>query len=345
LLEGESEIACAGVESREEFVGDGDANDFRRFSGGAEAFFEGDEVGFVTGDDGADDEEDIPERAAATADASFADCESGVACQWGESGEFGDGFVGQGAEFWQLGEEASDGSVGNAFDGAQGGVEAGPCGVVLDGCCDEQFEFGDLSVNDGDEFLEGCQDEGVGDEPGLVSLGGAEFGELAKTCNVSAESELRGGSGDGWFCFADQGVLGDDACVDGVGFFQLSHAEGELADGAWVEDGDLESLLGQAVEGFLFVSAGGFHGDERDLVGAAEGGQLQDTGDGIGELGAEVGVGDGDVEGARGNIDSTEGVCHGNLPCKCDWMSCDCSVVRDLGSGPWAEQRWVTTSG
>jgi hypothetical protein len=47
-------------------------------------------------------------------------------------------------------------------------------------------------------------------------------------------------------------------------------------------------------------------------------------------------------ERGRRDIHSTNNSGHGNLPCKCDWESCDCSVVRDKGGGPWAERGWRT---
>jgi hypothetical protein len=41
----------------------------------------------------------------------------------------------------------------------------------------------------------------------------------------------------------------------------------------------------------------------------------------------------------RRNVDSTDDVGHGNLPCACDGPSGDCTVVRDESDGPKAHPR------
>jgi hypothetical protein len=81
----------------------------------------------------------------------------------------------------------------------------------------------------------------------------------------------------------DLGVPGDHGGVDGIGFFQRTHALGELADGAGVEDGHAKALPGEQGEGLLFVASGGFHGHQMGLVGAAKGRQSVDSGGVIGK--------------------------------------------------------------
>src|ERR1700728_237833 len=64
-------LASFGVKSDEQFVGYGDADDFGRLAGGAQALLEGDEVRFVPSDHAADDEQDFADCRAASAHRSF----------------------------------------------------------------------------------------------------------------------------------------------------------------------------------------------------------------------------------------------------------------------------------
>jgi hypothetical protein len=65
-------LASYSVKSYEQIVGQGDADDFGRFAGGAEAPLEGDEVRFMAAHNAGSDEPDFPHRGAAAADRALA---------------------------------------------------------------------------------------------------------------------------------------------------------------------------------------------------------------------------------------------------------------------------------
>ncbi len=87
-------FSCLCVESYEEFVCEGDADDFGRLAGGGEAFAEGDEVWFVAATNAGDDEEEIADGGASSSDGAFALMFAAVLGQGREASELGDGLVG-----------------------------------------------------------------------------------------------------------------------------------------------------------------------------------------------------------------------------------------------------------
>ena len=299
-------------------MGERDANDFGRFSGGAETLLEGNEVRFVTACHAGDDEQDFAHRCSSAAHGTLALVLARVVGYGGYAGQFGDGFAGECADLGHLCHETGDGAVGNALDGAEVAIQMLPEWIFCDELSDVLFEGLDLLLEEREQLVEGGQHDGVCDEAALVELRGADLGELAEAGDEGAAVLLVGrgrGSGSGMF---DLGEVGDEGCVDGVCFLKRAHALCELADGAWVEDGDGEMLLGEQQEGLLFVAAGGFHGDQFDVVLLAEGGQMLDAFRVVGENGLCAARADGGLQGAGSNIDSTNDSCHGNLPCKCD---------------------------
>jgi len=171
-----SDVAGFCVEADEEFVCKGDADDFGRFSLVGEAVAEGDEVGFVAAGDAGDDEEDVAQLGASSSDTALPLALSAILSEGRETGEFGGGLVGDGADLGHLGGEARDGAVGDAFDGTEGVIEFSPERVLLDEGGDLGCELIDLPVEDGEKFLEAGLDARLGDEPLLIELRGAPGG-------------------------------------------------------------------------------------------------------------------------------------------------------------------------
>jgi len=111
---------------------------------------------------------------------------------------------------------------------------------------------------------------GFGDEAGVVEPGGAEL------LLAAGGRGLRPG-------VLDIGEPGDDAGVEGVGFFRRPCALREAAHGTEVEDGHADALLREQGKGPLFLAAGGFHGHPFVLMGMAKGSPCGDTLGGVGE--------------------------------------------------------------
>ncbi len=119
----------------------------------------------------------------------------------------------------------------------------------------------------------------------LVQLRGANLGELAQTSDAGAQLELgRRGQAERLrlLCLC---VPGDHAGIDGVGLLQPTHALRELAHGTRVDHRHRQAVSGQLGKGSLFVAAGGFHGDQCNLMGLTEGSQLCDAFRAVGETG------------------------------------------------------------
>ena len=133
------------------------------------------------------------------------------------------------------------------------------------------------------QIVERSLDDGLEDEPLLVQLRSADLGELTQTRDQGAQMLLGARRHTQRLRLLDLGIPGDHAGVDGIGLFQPPHALGELAYGTRVEDGHRQSLFRELREGLLLVAAGGFHGDELDLMGMAEGGQFCDSFGVVGE--------------------------------------------------------------
>jgi hypothetical protein len=137
-----SRVACFCVEDDEEFAGEGDADDHFGLSGGLQPVLEGGEVRVVLGDDAGDDEEDAAGSGTAAADRAAAAALAAVVGEGGEADELADGAVGEAADLGHFGEQAGDGALGDALDLAEGPIEAGPEGIVVDERGDLAFEVG-----------------------------------------------------------------------------------------------------------------------------------------------------------------------------------------------------------
>jgi hypothetical protein len=176
----------------------------------------------------------------------------------------------------------------------------------------------DLPSDEGQQLVERGRDRRFGDEALLIQLCGADFRQLAQAGDQSAQLLLAGRSQAQRHALLHLGIPGDHASVNGVGLFQPAHALGKLAHRARVEDGDSQALLGQLCEGLLLITAGRFHGHQFNLMCLAEGGQCDDALGVVGERGGGALVADAHLQRRRTNIHSTNGPCHGNLPCMCD---------------------------
>ena len=260
-----------------------DADDLGWFSSCVESFSEGDEVWLVAATDAGDDEEEIADGGAASSDGAFALMLSAVLSQRREAGELGDGLMGEGSYLWHVGHDAGDGAVGDALDGAEGEVELAPERVGVDVLGDGFCEVGDLAFEQVEDLGEGGLDAGIGDEPLLVLLRGAELGELAQAGDERAQLLLPRLAEDVRLRALDLGEPGDHGGVDAIRLFEPAHALGELTNGAGVEDGDRQTALPEKSKSLSFVAAGSLHGDQIDPVGVAEGGQLGDAFRGVGE--------------------------------------------------------------
>jgi len=207
-------------------------------------------------------------------------------------------------------------------------------GILGDEGGDLLFQGVDLVLDEGKQLIDEDQHGGVGDQAALVALRGAGVGELAQARDQSAAVLLVGGRRRGGRAGADLGEPGDEAGVDGVGFFVPADALSEAAYLARVEDGHRQAVGREQREGLLLVAAGGFHGDQLGPMGVAEGGQLADAFHGVGENVPSAVRADAGGEGARGNIHSTNDSGHGNLPCMCDRSHATVRSCVTRASGP-----------
>src|ERR1700675_3146379 len=119
-------VTSFSVEPDKELVGESDADELLGLSGEAQPFVEGGEVRVVSADNLGDDEEDGADGAAAASEGPFPGSLAGVVGDRGEADELGDVVAGERADLGQLGHEAGDGAVGDAFDGAEGLIELAP---------------------------------------------------------------------------------------------------------------------------------------------------------------------------------------------------------------------------
>ncbi len=95
---------------------------------------------------------------------------AGEGCQ---AGELGDGLVGQGSHLGHLGHEAGDGPVGNALDRAEGRIELLPQGIAVNEGGDLSLQASRLSLEKGQELIEGAEDHDLRHQAALVGLGRA----------------------------------------------------------------------------------------------------------------------------------------------------------------------------
>ena len=312
-------VAGFGVESNQELMGEGDEDHFFSLAGGGEALGEGGEIGMVAAHHAGDDEQKMTYCGAAAANGAPAVASATLVGERGQADEFADGLVGEGADLGKFGHEAGNGAVGHALDGAEGVIEVVPERVGVDELGDAVLQLADLGGEEGEQAGEGFEHDRVGDQEPLLELGSAGFGELAQAGDERAELIVCAGLGR----MGDQflvgcGILGDEGGVNGVGLFQPPHGLGEVAHGTRVAEGDGQAGGPELAIHAAFVTAAGFDGDPIDVVLLAEGQQIGDAGDGVGEtLAARV---EENVEELRRNIDSTNDLGHGNLPCACDGM-------------------------
>jgi protein ImuB len=328
-----SDVASFGIEADEEFAGESDADDLFGLAGLGQPAMAVDEVGIISANQVGDDEQDRADAASAAAHRAFAVELAAVTGDRGEAGELGGGFVREGADFGQLGEEPGDGSIGHAFDGAEGGIELSPQRITVDQLRNLRCQAAELLADELQELIERATHLGVGHQTALVRLGGAQLGELARPGDQRGEP-LLGVRGRGLrHDVFDVGKPGDDPGIDPIGLLQDAHGLGKAADRPRVDDCCRHTLGPQQAKGQFLVPARRLHRDKRDLVFSAEPGQRDNPG-GIArkaldrpvaaEPGLKVGAGD---------IYSTNQLCHGNLPCPCDRQSSDCPVVRDTAAG------------
>ena len=97
----------------------------------------------------------------AAADRAVAGALAAVVGEGGEADELADGAVGEAADLGHFGEQAGDGALGDALDLAEGPIEAGPEGIVVDERGDLAFEVAALGQEQGDDLLEAFDRLGV----------------------------------------------------------------------------------------------------------------------------------------------------------------------------------------
>jgi len=152
-------------------------------------------------------------------------------------------------------------------------------------------------------------------QPLLIQLRGAHFGQLAQACHQGAQVLLGFGGQAQRFGLLDFGIPGDHGRVDAIGLFQPAHAFGELAHRARVQDGDAQTLFREQGKSLLLVPAGGFHGHQLGPMRLAE---CRQFGNAFGVVGERVGralLADASFQRIFRNIHSTNDPRHGNLPC------------------------------
>jgi len=116
----------------------------------------------------------------------------------------------------------------------------------------------------------------------------------------------------------DGGEPSDQAGVAAVGFFQQAQALGKTTHRLRMQQQRWDAVGPEQGEGLLLVSSGGLPGDQVDMVMGAKGGQIGDAFWAVDKtVGGSIGPAT-DFQGTRGNIDSTNDLRHGNLPCACD---------------------------
>jgi hypothetical protein len=115
-----------------------------------------------------------------------------VAGQRSYASQFGNGLVGQGADFRHIRHETGYGAIGYALDGTEDLIELMPERVLGNKLCDGCFQLADLTGDDGQQFVDEGHDSRVGDQAGLIQLCGADLGELAQASDQGAQLLLAG---------------------------------------------------------------------------------------------------------------------------------------------------------
>lgn len=192
-----ADLAGLGIEPHQEFVSQSNMDHLLGFSRRVQSAVEGGEVGIVAAHHGGHHEQDGADVAAAATHRAFALVIAAVASQGRQTGEFGDGFVGQGADLRHLGHEPGDGAVGYALNGTESLVQLLPRRIGSDELGNGGFQSADLGGQQCQDGGEGVQHLRVGDQKTLIALRGLQFGGLAQTGDQSLTAlRLLGRLGD-----------------------------------------------------------------------------------------------------------------------------------------------------
>ena len=251
-----ADLSGFGVEPHEQLVGQGDADDFRGFSGGGEPLAEGDEVGLVAAHHAGHDEQDFAYRRSAFADAAlvFDACRCREPCARPASLEMvlldSVPISGISAIRRHTVRSATPLMERKAWSSSR---HSGSASISVAMFCSRASIWAattaSSSAND-------------------ASTAGSVIRRRWFSCavRISVSCRRRGDQGAQVLAgrghaqrrgLLDLGIPGDHAGVDGIGLFQPAHALGKPAHGARVEDGHRQSLFAEAGEGQPPGAAGG----------------------------------------------------------------------------------------
>src|SRR5438034_137330 len=186
------------VEAYEEFSGESDADDHFGFSLIEQALAEVGEGWIVPAGEVCDEEEDGADGVSAAADGSLACTFAAVIGDWSEADELGDGLVGDSADLGKVGEQDSDGAIGDAFDGPEGAIECNPEWIFLDQSGDLGSEYFCLTVEEGNGLAQAGHGLLVTGRVSALLLDGEIGSDLSQPCRERGELLLVTGRRRGW---------------------------------------------------------------------------------------------------------------------------------------------------
>jgi len=133
-------------------MGECDANDHFGFSLFDETLTKGGKRLIVFSGDVGDEKEDRSDMGSSASGSPDTLAFAAVISERCKARQFGDGFVGENANFWQLCHEGGHSAIGHAFDRAQSGINGSPDWVSIDEACDLCTQRFALRVEHCNEF-------------------------------------------------------------------------------------------------------------------------------------------------------------------------------------------------
>src|SRR5882724_12574700 len=175
-----SYLARFGVQPNEKFMSQSNADDLFGFSRCGQTLVEGSKVGVIATNHSGDHEQDGAHVPTSAAYHTFALVFPAVAGQRRQTCQFGNCFVGRGADLGHLGHQPRHGTVGYTLDGAKSLIQFLPQRIGGDQRSNGRFQGADLGSHQRQHLAERAQHHGFTDQKTLVALGSLQLGELAQ---------------------------------------------------------------------------------------------------------------------------------------------------------------------
>lgn len=245
---------------------------------------------------------------AATEDRAFSFEFSAVTVERSDADQSGNFLPVELSQFGDFGDERSGRDISDARYRREELGFVIPLIVGFDECCHFFFEGKDLLVEEFDGLEQTFSDGFMDDILESTIFGFSELDELSSSGDKLIEIVL-------FFMFLSQrsgsdllSEVGDDECINGIGFGKNSDADGECPHLSGIDESDEVSGIKQLIDESFLVSAGGLKNDEYRL-GFRE--PLNEFGDaiaGVFDLSAKMVFGVSEIQFELGHVDAEEAV-------------------------------------